>query len=386
MKIVQVISHYLPAIGFGGALQVAHGLGRELVRKGHEVVVITSNQRDPSRDLDVPVDEPVEVDGVKVFYEPVTWPRYWGYSPMMRQRTRTEVADADAVFGHFHYQYASVLAGRAARSARKPYVAFSHGSLNRHNMKGKTRLLKKLYLHFFERPLFKNAHFSVYHSEVEYSQSVQFGGRTEIVPIGIDPGAFSDLPPEGIHRGGRAGLQDKLLVSYLGRLTHGKGLELLLPAFKGFLKSYGKPAHLTLIGGDERGFEAGLRAQVEDLGMADDVTFTGLLSGRDKLAALQDTDIFVLPSRSEGTSLATMEAMYMKLPVIVSDRVGLSGAVTAADAGVVCGYDSDSIKDALNQMSADGRRHEKGERGHRLIAEKYTWSPIADDLLDKISK
>ena len=74
----------------------------------------------------------------------------------------------------------------------------------------------------------------------------------------------------------------------------------------------------------------------------------------------------------------------MKLPVVVSDRVGLSREIVSADAGLVCEYGIDSIYSALLKMANDDNRSVKGERGHRLVASKYTWSRIADDLLIKL--
>ena len=71
MKIVQIISHYLPTIRFGGPLHVAHGLGRALVEAGHEVTVCTTNMLDSDSNMDVSPGEPIYIDGVRVIYEPV---------------------------------------------------------------------------------------------------------------------------------------------------------------------------------------------------------------------------------------------------------------------------------------------------------------------------
>ena len=88
MRILQVISHYLPAHRFGGPLRVAHFLGQALVRQGHRVTVCCTDLADEQSDLDVRTDVPATIDGVRVFYSPIRVSRYWGYSP---QLGRTQV-------------------------------------------------------------------------------------------------------------------------------------------------------------------------------------------------------------------------------------------------------------------------------------------------------
>ena len=86
MRILMVSPHYVPAYHYGGALHVAHSLGKSLVSQGHEVRVCTTNLRNPTEDLAVPVDAPVMVDGVQVCYEPTVLSRYWGFSPRLARR------------------------------------------------------------------------------------------------------------------------------------------------------------------------------------------------------------------------------------------------------------------------------------------------------------
>lgn len=382
MKILQVISHYVPAYRFGGPLQVAHGLGKALVRAGHEVTVCCTNMLDPEATLDVPLDVPVMVEGVKVYYEPVAAiGRYWGFSPAMRRRVRKEAGSADVVFTHFHFQYASWMGGRAARAKRKPLVVFTHGSLNQHGLNSRSRLLKMFYLALFEEPNFRAAHRVAYHSEFELEMSIKRGTPT-VVPIGMEPPSSIELPSRGSFRKRHSLCSGRFLFAYMGRLAPGKGLELLIPAFRLVAKE--KNSHLLLIGADERGFEARLRVLVNQHGIEDRITFTGLLRGSEKLAALQDADAFVLPSRSEGTSLVTLEAMTMGLPVIVTDRVGLSREVQQSKCGLVIRYDETDLAQALGEMTDRDDRQAMGERGKQCAKDNFNWDKIATNLVAEI--
>jgi glycosyltransferase involved in cell wall biosynthesis len=377
MRILMVSPHYVPAYFYGGVLHVAHSLGKSLVSQGHEVRVCTTNLRNPTEDLAVPLDEPVMVDGVQVFYEPTVFSRYWGFSPRLGRRFWLESGWADVVLIHFHYQFASLAAGWISRSRGKPYVIFSHGSLNTHGLRARSRARKLGYLKLLEQKNFAKALFTAYHSAEEMETSYRFG-RCRVVPNGIDPKVFQKLPKKNYFRQ-QHNLEQAMMYLFLGRIDAGKGLDLLLPAFNQLLRVAGD-SHLVLAGANERGYEAQVRHLAQELGLADRITLTGLITGRDKLAALQDADVFVLPSRSEGLSIAMLEAMYMGLPVVVTDRVGLWRQVEKNRCGLVVPYDADSLAGALKQMAAAPDRRAMGQRGRQLVASGYTWDKIARDL------
>lgn len=46
MKILQVIPAFYPAHAYGGTVEVAYHISKELVRRGHEVTVYTSDSLD----------------------------------------------------------------------------------------------------------------------------------------------------------------------------------------------------------------------------------------------------------------------------------------------------------------------------------------------------
>jgi glycosyltransferase involved in cell wall biosynthesis len=381
MRILMVSPHYVPAYHYGGALHVAHSLGKSLVSQGHEVRVCTTNRRNPGEDLAVPVDAPVRVDGVQVYYEPTVLSRYWGFSPQLARRLWLESIWADVVLIHFHYQFASLAAGWISRARGKPYIIFSHGSLNTYGLQARSRARKLLYLKLLEQKNFAKALFAAYHSPEEMDTSYRFG-RGRVVPNGIDPQVFQELPRRNYFRQQHK-LEKATIYLFLGRIDAGKGLDLLLPAFKKLLQVSGD-SHLVLAGADERSYEAQVRHLVEELGLANRVTLTGLITGQDKLAALQDADVFVLPSRSEGLSIAMLEAMYMGLPVVVTDRVGLWRQVEKKRCGLVASFDEDSLAGALQRMAAAPDRRAMGQRGRQLVASGYTWDKIARHLAAEI--
>lgn len=376
-----VSPHYVPAYHYGGALHVAHSLGKSLVSQGHEVRVCTTNLRNPREDLEVPVDAPVRADGVQVYYEPTVFSRYWGFSPQLARRLWLESRWADIVLIHFHYQFASLAASWISRARGKPYIIFSHGSLNTHGLRARSRARKLLYLKLLEQKNFAKALFAAYHSQEEMDTSYRFGS-CRVVPNGIDPQVFQALPPRDYFRQQHK-LEQAIIYLFLGRIDAGKGLDLLLPAFKKLLQVSGD-SHLVLAGANERGYAEQVRHLAEELGLASRLTLTGLITGQDKLAALQDADVFVLPSRSEGLSIAMLEAMYMGLPVIVTDRVGLWREVEKNRCGLVVPYDESSLAGALKRMAAAPDRREMGQRGRQLVASGFTWDKIARHLAAEI--
>jgi glycosyltransferase involved in cell wall biosynthesis len=107
---------------------------------------------------------------------------------------------------------------------------------------------------------------------------------------------------------------EALVFGSVGRLAQVKGIDRLIAAFAA-LKLPLSTTYLLLIGaGPER--EA-LERQARELGVADRVIFAGFQG--DPAPYLAAMDVFVLPSRSEGVSVALLEAMAAGVPVAVTD-------------------------------------------------------------------
>lgn len=383
MRILQVVPHYVPASRYGGPQRVAHGLGRALVRAGHEVVVCTTSLRDETNDLDVPLDKPINVDGVWVYYEAVPFLRYWGFSPALYRRVSKEIPRSDIVLVHAHYQFANWVGARLARKHRKPYLLFAHSSLHRHAVVHKNRVLKRLYLSFLERQNLTQATFIVFNAEEERRLSL-FSQKGVVLPSGVELDQFDVPATTGLFRETYPHLIGKTVLLFLGRLDIlQKGLDMLLQALSSVVDRF-PSIHLVLAGPDENNAAVVLRQMAIELGVAEHVTFTGLVTGVMKTSIMHESDVFVLPSRFEGLSIALLEALVAGKPVIVTNRVGLHEKIEELGAGLVVEPEPDAIAQALLTMSDPDMRGKMQGRAIALVKEKYSWDAIAQTLIDLV--
>lgn len=110
---------------------------------------------------------------------------------------------------------------------------------------------------------------------------------------------------------------DARLAVFTGRLHAGKGLVELLDAWR-LIANQRPQATLWLVG--EGPLHDDLRARIEALGLGEQVVLAGAFD--DVADVLASADVYFLPSREEGMSVALLEAMALGLPVIASDIPG----------------------------------------------------------------
>jgi glycosyltransferase involved in cell wall biosynthesis len=377
MRILQIIPHYVPAFGFGGPLRVAHSLSTSLINLGHQVTVCTTNLNDFKTDLAVEVDSPVDVDGVRVFYEPVPLARKWGFSPKLAARLWKEIGAADVVLIHAHYQFANWIGAVLCRARNKPYVVFPHCSLRQVALRTSSYWLKRMYVRILEQRNMSSAMFLAFNAEEELEDSL-FSAKGIVVPNGIDPASM--LAPAGSER------RSEGPVSYLflGRLdVRQKAVDTIIQAFAKLSERHPE-TRLILAGPMEPQDAAQITALIEQTGLQQRVTLPGLVSGKRKLDLLREADVFLLPSRYEGLSMALLEAMYMGLPVIVSNNVGLHRQITRRGCGLVVESEPAQIAGAMEQMLDPAQRLQAGNNSHRLICEEHLWDNITAALAKEI--
>jgi poly(glycerol-phosphate) alpha-glucosyltransferase len=207
-------------------------------------------------------------------------------------------------------------------------------------------------------------------------------------PIAIVPNGVSvpDVPVEvGAFRTRFPAVGDRRVLLFLGRIHPKKGLANLFDAWKSIVtkdSEYRKNWVLVVAGPDQRGHAAALQARAEHLGIGNDVIFTGALAGDRKSEAFAASAAFVLPSFSEGFSMAALEAMSQGLPVLLSNQCNFD--VAALGAGWVCEPTVESIASSLRQVvgATDSGRRTLGERARHVVQTQYTWEIAGRRLLD----
>jgi glycosyltransferase involved in cell wall biosynthesis len=114
---------------------------------------------------------------------------------------------------------------------------------------------------------------------------------------------------------------------YVGRLAPEKGLDTLIDAWR-IVRSTYPNACLTLLGeGPERSaLEDRVKSNGMMLGLRQAVHLPGAVAA--VADALREGDLFVLPSREEGMSVALLEAMALGMPVVCSSIPGNQRLVT----------------------------------------------------------
>jgi glycosyltransferase involved in cell wall biosynthesis len=129
-----------------------------------------------------------------------------------------------------------------------------------------------------------------------------------------------------------------------------KGIPELLQAVR-LLKDEGCSVPLHLAGHDGDG-TAGLIAEIERLGIGDEVTWHGALSRADKIEMLRACEVYVQPSHYEGFGLATAEAMGCGASIITCD-VGATRAVVGECAEYCRPGDPVDLARAIKRVATD---------------------------------
>jgi glycosyltransferase involved in cell wall biosynthesis len=358
----------------GGPPIVLAGLAAAQVRAGLDVTIVATWTTNPCPEV---VAE-LEAKGVRVVHiGPARNPM--SRHPETAGRLAALVGPADVVHVHAVWEQIQHLACRAAWRTGVPYVVTPHGMLDPWNM-GNGWLKKRLYLALWMRRNLSRAAALHFATEMERDAVARLGiagPKTIVEPFGLDAEEFADLPARGTFRAAR-GLGDRPVVAFLGRLDYGKGLELLIPAFA---KAAPADAALVVIGPDSHsGYRSTVERMIEAHGLRERVVLTGMLSGREKLAALVDADLLAQPSFHENFGMAVLEGLACGCPVLISDQVYLHPRVTAAGVGGVTACTVEAVAAALGRwMNDEGMRRAAAGRARAFALAEFSWERVAAD-------
>jgi len=367
MKIVQVTAYYPPHTG--GIERYVHNLSRALAGRGHDVTVLTAN---------VPRGRPFETEnGVAIERRPcLVRPFNDPFVPSFF-RPGESLAGVDVLHAHNAYSCAALSAGVVRRKFGVPTVLTHHGQhMFGHPLKD---LFVTLYRGTIEHGLVHRVDRVVTLSPSDAAYVSAFGvgrERISVIPNAICPEDF--LPCIGEDTAGfeeAHRLEGKKRVLFVGQISTRKGVDVLLRAVDQIVHEQGRDDLVFLFVGDgdyrERAQELARRHRVEGY-----VRFAGKVGLCDLVAAYRSSDVYVLPSLSEGMPTVILEAMFFGLPVITTDLPCLRDNF-GDHAVLVPPRDEHALARAVTGLLDDAARCRRlSERGKELVRSNYTWDNV----------
>jgi glycosyltransferase involved in cell wall biosynthesis len=206
--------------------------------------------------------------------------------------------------------------------------------------------------------------------------------RIDVVPRGRDPEVLGTRSPERAERV-RAALglgASELVILAVARHDHRKGLDVLLDAFS--LVRAEEPRARLLLTGPDGDVTARLHARAAELRLGDDLVVLGPRDDVPELLCL--ADVFVLPSTSEGSPGALLEAMALEAPIVATDIAAVSELMDGEDAGVLVepGRATGLADGLLRVMKDPSGASARARVARRMFLSHFTIDRVADRMLD----
>lgn len=351
MRVLHVVPWYEPAWGCGGTATAVSMLCRALATVGIRVTVYTTSDAGEGSYLDVPLCKPVQVGGVEVWYFPpdFLWSKKRSFaSSRLTRKLRMEIGKFDLVHVSSTRHMYEIMVYWLAKRLGKKYLISPHASLMEWSIRGIGKRIPKLfYIHSIGRFVLQGAsalHF-LCEGEREASQRYTMRIPSFVVPNGVDVDRFArSMEKRQALRDVHGVPRDAVVLLYLGRIHPLKNLEVVVRA----LRLLDANCYFFIAGPvSDESYRRKLQSEIVVHGLADRVKILPPVPYGQVVDWHSMADLLVLPSKVEGISMSTIEALASGLPVLVSRNVANWRELVADRAGLVVDPEVGSVVEAL---------------------------------------
>ncbi len=368
-------ANYLPSVG--GIERFSHYVCRELISAGHNVTLVTNNMFAlPTKEI---------VDGLTI-YRFDCKPYLNGRFPVAIKNNNFKMIDSalksahfDLIFINARFYTHSIYAARLAHNKGVPCLTVEHGTSHLSVNNKLLDLLGGIAEHFITAILkrYCKDYYGVSKSACNWSRHFGIKSRGTLYNT-VDTQEIENIlngPCRSFRKEYGIGKNEKI-ITFTGRLLKEKGLYELLKA-KAALQD--KECKLFIAG------VGPLQKELEALDR-DDVIYVGKLDFKDVIALLKETDIYCLPSYSEGMSTSVLEAIAAKCFVITTANGGAKELITSKEYGIIL-KDSNptDLCEALNKALLDDvYRTAAAQKSYDRLKQDFTFKSTAEKIISII--
>ncbi|MEL7669198.1 glycosyltransferase [Methanobacterium sp.] len=345
MKILMITCTFPPR-KFGGITRSSYNLANELVKRGHEVDVCTTDLGDDSNSR-LRVRRKESLDGINVHYFR-NISNYLAFNHRLFlpigfiSFIRENISKYDIIHVNDYRSILAVAVSYYSKIYNKPYILQTHGAMIPFFNK---TILKKIFDKIYGKRILKDASKIIASTELEASHyvPVETKENIEIIPNPIELSDFNVSTEKGSFRK-KYGLNNQKILLFLNRINKVKGIDLLLQSYA----ELGMNETMLVIVGPDDGYLEEINKLIKKLDIADKILYVGPLYGKEKLEAYTDANVYILPSLFESFGNTVVEALMCGTPVITTENCG--NAYLAKKFGRVVKNDKNEINRAIKDI------------------------------------
>lgn len=371
-KICIFSAAYLP--GLGGVERYTYYVARELISRGNEVCVVTS-------DIFRLGAHEVTPEGIEVFRLPCINALGGRYPIYKHGRTLRKVKKAlkdkkfDFVMVNTRFYFHSLLGAAFAHKNGIPCITVEHGTSHLSVNNKALDALGGVFEHFITALLKRHCKdfYGVSHAACEWSAHFNIKSKGVLYnAVDFDGISRALENPVCSYRAEYAVPKGATVITYTGRLIPEKGIFELNEA----VSKLGRDDVYVFFAGD------GPSADALDSAAGKNTFLLGRIDFEHVCALLKESDIFCLPSVSEGMSTSVLEAAACGAYVITTENGGSKELIVSGETGTIIKNNSvELVLEALERAIANPEeRARAAEKARERVKREFTFAKTADDI------
>lgn len=366
-------AQYFPHLG--GVERYTYNLSKKLIEDGNEVIIVTSNV--------YKLREYEKVDGIPVYRIPC-WNLLDGRYPVLKPNKKfrkihklMKSQEFDMIIVNTRFYIHSLYGMSFAKKKKIKCITLDHGTshLSVHNRFWDS--IGEIFEHSLTKidRIFCKDYYGVSKACNDWLSHFHIKAKG-VLYNSIDLDEIQDILSNEIesYRKEYNIPTDAIVITFTGRLLKEKGLPSLLNVMDRILKDR-QDVYLFIAGDGDMEEEIKMRRNNHILPL-------GRIDFKHIVALLKESDIFCLPSFSEGFSTSILEAAACRCYIVTTARGGAKELLIDKDYGCVIPNNQEKILyKALLEVIDDKEKREKGiELTYARIKKEFTWDIVAKQV------
>ena len=372
MKKIAIFSgYYLPHLG--GVERYTYNLANKMKQMGYEIVIVSLRYDDS-------LEEVEQLDYAKIYRLPThklfveRYPIVNNNSHCKKMLKMIEEENIDSIILQTRFWTSSYIGSKFATKNNIPVCLIEHGSTHFTVNNKILDFFGAIYEHKLTNAIKKNVpdFYGVSKKCVEWLKHFNIEAK------GVFYNSINTEEAEAYNNDIQKD-NEKISITYVGRLIPEKGVLKLISIFKDLQKNY--DIELNIAG------QGPLLDKIKQDNKDNiNIHILGMLSHDDVMNLLAKTDIFINPSSfPEGLPTTILEAGIMECAVVATPMGGTAEILENENIGLICGFEEDEIKEKLVELLNDKDKREKLSKNiKKQVIEKFSWDATAKKVVNTI--